>query len=221
MSSNFIKKNWQKDATDVAINSGIRVAGAFAASFAIHKWLGITKDPTTGKEKKTLYNIGGPLLLAAGVLGDMMIEEPKIRAFCQGLAAYGGVHTAAVLSPDTLKEEWGIQGIAGEEEEEDAYLMSGIAALGETTDSSAANMMGIDEDIKELSAGEQVYNDTDGKTYNNDWAYLAENIDQADQITRTVSGVDGEDDEQAASNEAAELMGADSEEEAAILMGMF
>ena len=99
--------------------------------------------------------------------------------------------------------------------------MSGIAALGETTDSSAANMMGIDEDIKELSAGEQVYNDTDGKTYNNDWAYLAENIDQADQITRTVSGVDGEDDEQAASNEAAELMGADSEEEAAILMGMF
>lgn len=218
MSSNFIKKNWQKDATDVAINSGIRVAGAFAASFAIHKWLGITKDPTTGKEKKTLYNIGGPLLLAAGVLGDMMIEEPKLRAFCQGLAAYGGVHAAAVLSPDTLKDKWGIQGI-GEEEEEDAALMSGVGALGFTTDSTASNLMGDAEDIAELSAGQETYNDTDGKTYNNDWAYLAENIDQADNITKTVSGV--EEEEADPSSEAAELMGADSEEEAAILMGMF
>lgn len=220
MSSNLIKKNWQKDASNVAINAGIRVGGAFAASFAIHKWFGITKDEKTGQEKKTLYNIGGPLLLAAGVLGDMMIEEPKIRAFCQGLAAYGGVHAAAVLSPDTLKDKWGIQGIAGEEEE-DAALISGIGALGETYDSTDANMMGIDEDIKELSAGEQVYNDTDGKTYNNDWAYLAENIDQADQITRTVSGVEEEETTLSPTEEAAELMGADSEEEAALLMGMF
>ena len=218
MSSNLIKKNWQKDASNVAINAGIRVGGAFAASFAIHKWFGITKDATTGKEKKTLYNIGGPLLLAAGVLGDMMIEEPKLRAFCQGLAAYGGVHAAAVLSPDTLKDKWGIQGI-GEEEEEDAALMSGVGALGFTTDSTASNLMGDAEDIAELSAGQETYNDTDGKTYNNDWAYLAENIDQADNITKTVSGV--EEEEAYPSSEAAELMGADSEEEAAILMGMF
>lgn len=218
MSSNLIKKNWQKDASNVAINAGIRVGGAFAASFAIHKWFGITKDATTGKEKKTLYNIGGPLLLAAGVLGDMMIEEPKLRAFCQGLATYGGVHAAAVLSPDTLKNEWGIQGI-GEEEEEDAALMSGVGALGFTTDSTASNLMGDAEDIAELSAGQETYNDTDGKTYNNDWAYLAENIDQADNITKTVSGV--EEEEADPSSEAAELMGADSEEEAAILMGMF
>ena len=44
-------------------------------------------------------------------------------------------------------------------------------------------------------------------------AYVAENVDYADQITKpAVSGVD---------ETAAELMGVDTQEEAALLMGMF
>lgn len=196
----FIKKNWQKDSTDVLMKAGLRAGGGFAAA-----WIA-TKGPFKAVEKsesQTLHNIGGPLLLAVGVLGDMMLDDPKIRAVCQGVATYAALHSVAVISPGEqgLAAKIGISGLGSTEAEEDAELMSGIAALGTTeeTEDEAA--------IKALAAGETKTDD------GNDWAYVAENVDYADQITKpAVSGVD---------ETAAELMGVDTQEEAALLMGMF
>lgn len=197
----FIKKNWQKDASSVLINAGLRAAGGFAGAYIA------TSGPFKAKpknENQTLYNIGGPLLLAAGVLGDMMFEDQKIKSFAQGLTTYAALHSVAVMTKGEggLAEKIGINGLAGEPEEE-AALMSGIAALGTTTDSTAADV----EEIKALAAGETGEND------GNDWEAVANQIDVADETVK-MQGVEEEPT-------AAELMGTESEDEAALLMGMF
>ena len=200
----FIKKNWQKDSTNVLINAGMRAAGAVGGAFIANQ--GPFKMPASKTESMFLYNIGGPVLLAAGVLGDMVLEDEKFKSLCQGIATYGALHSIAVISKGKdgsggLAEKLGISGLGSTEAEEDAELMSGIAALGTTeeTEDEAA--------IKALAAGETKTDD------GNDWAYVAENVDSADQITKpAVSGVD---------ETAAELMGVDTQEEAALLMGMF
>ena len=226
MAKSFIKSNWQKDAGETAINAGLRGAGAFAGAFIINKWF--SGEPADGKEKqaasesaKTMKNIGGPVMLAIGVLGDMMLEEPKLRCVCQGLTTYALLHSAAVIAPDTLAKKIGVSGLAGNPEE-DAALMSGIGVLGETSEAYTGNSP---EEFA-LAQGEQTVNDTDGKTYNNDWQYLAENIDNADQITRAVNGLGESEAEENADlmgtdDDSAALMGTDDAEEATLLMGMF
>lgn len=221
----FIKSNWQKDAGDTAVNAGLRGAGAFAGAFIINKWF--SGEPADGKEKvaasesaKTMKNIGGPLMLALGVLGDMMLEEPKLRCVCQGLTTYALLHSAAVIAPDTLAKKIGVSGLAGTDNAEAAALMSGIGVLGETTE----NYTGNSPEEFALANGEQTVTDSDGKTYNNDWAYLAENIDHADDITKTVNGFGTPEDTAAlmgTPEETAALMGTTDAEEAALLMGMF
>ena len=84
-------------------------------------------------------------------------------------------------------------------------MFNGVGALGTTTTPPEFA----------LAAGEKTVTDTDGKTYNNDWAYLAEHIDNADDITKTVSGVDNE------AYKAASLMGVSDAMAAANLMGIF
>ena len=196
----FIKKNWQKDASSVLVNAGLRAAGGFAGAYIA------TSGPFKAKpknENQTLHNIGGPLLLAAGILGDMMFEDAKIKSFAQGLTTYAALHSVAVVTQGQggFAEKIGISGLAGDVEEE-AALMSGIAALGTTTDSTAADV----EEIKALAAGESGTND------GNDWEAVANQIDVADETVKQVAGVD---------ETAADLMGTESEDEAALLMGMF
>lgn len=196
----FIKKNWQKDAANNGINAALRAAGAMGSAFAINKWF-------NDEQKKTLRNLAGPGMVVLGVLGDMVLEDQKLKALCQGITTYSLMHSVAVISPDAVAPAIGINGLAGTDDEDAAALMSGIGALGETSANED------EAEIRALAAGEQEYKDTDGKTYNNDWAYLAENIDNADKITKTVNGVDDES--------AAALMGVETDEEAALLMGMF
>ena len=196
----FIKKNWQKDASSVLVNAGLRAAGGFAGAYIA------TSGPFKAKpktENQTLHNIGGPLLLAAGVLGDMVFEDPKIKSFAQGLTTYAALHSVAVVTQGQggFAEKIGISGLAGDAEEE-AALMSGIAALGTTTDSTAEDV----EEIKALAAGESGTND------GNDWEAVANQIDFADETVKQVAGVD---------ETAADLMGTESEDEAALLIGMF
>lgn len=210
MANSFIKKNWQKDATNVLVESAIRGVGGMGSAFVATKVF-VQKKNDDGTENNLLYNIGGPLLTAVGILGDMMLADPKFKAFFQGMSTYGIMRSAAVIGKGSFGDEIGLRGIA--EDEEDAALMSGIGALGTTTATNEYSTTATPPELAEFAAGQQTINDTDGKTYNNDWAYLAQNIDNANQITRTVNGVEPES--------AAALMGVESEEEAALLMGMF
>ena len=210
MANSFIKKNWQKDATNVLVESAIRGVGGMGSAFVATKVF-VQKKNDDGTENNLLYNIGGPLLTAVGILGDMMLADPKFKAFFQGMSTYGIMRSAAVIGKGSFGDKIGLRGIA--EDEENAALMSGIGALGTTTATNEYSTTATPPELAEFTAGQQTVNDTDGKTYNNDWAYLAQNIDNADQITRTVNGVEPES--------AAALMGVASEEEAALLMGMF
>lgn len=200
MAKQFIKKNWQKDATSVLVATGIRGAGSIVSALVTNKLFGEGKS-------KTMQNIGGPVLLAVGILGDMMLDDPKLRAGFQGVANYSLLHTIAVISPgeDGVASKLGVQGL-GVVPSNPAALFSGIGALGTTTANDTPPEFA-------LAAGQKTVQDTDGKTYNNDWAYLAENIDHADDITKTVNGVN-------VAQQAADLMGVEPAE-AVKLMGMF
>jgi len=193
----FIRKNWQKDATNVLINTAVRGVGAVGGAFVTNKLFGEGKS-------KTMQNIGGPLVLLLGTLGDMMFDDQKIRSAFQGVATYGALHSVAVIAPDSVGTEIGINGL--DVTKNPGAMFGGVGVLGETTQATPPEFA--------LANGYPALNDTDGKTYNNDWTYLAQNIDNAEQITRTVDGVDY------APQTAAQLMGVD-EEEASRLMGMF
>lgn len=206
MANSFIKKNWQKDATNVLVESGLRGMSSIGSAFLAQKVFTIKKT-TDGKENKLWYNIGGPILTAVGIIGDMMMADPKFKAVFQGMSTYGIMRSASVIGD--FGEKIGLAGA-----EEDAALMSGVGALGTTTVATTEfSTADTPPELAQFSAGQATVNDTDGKSYNNDWAYLAQNIDSADQITKTVSGVEPET--------AAALMGVATEQEAALLMGMF
>ena len=80
MANSFIKKNWQKDATNVLVESAIRGVGGMGSAFVATKVF-VQKKNEDGTENNLLYNIGGPLLTAVGILGDMMLADPKFKAF--------------------------------------------------------------------------------------------------------------------------------------------
>ena len=218
----IIKKNWQKDAGEVAINAGLRIGGALATAFALNKWF--SGEPRDGVDKtkaantaKTLHNISGPVFLGIGILGDMMMEDDKAKAVFQGMASIGAIQAIATIAPSVTPNDGG-QLVLGNIHH-DAALLSGAPslsgrgriarpALGATTPAYTGDQP---EELKWAAGSEKV--DTDGKTYVNDWGYLAKNIDHADEITTTVNGTDD--------GAAAALMGVASDEEAALLMGMF
>lgn len=224
----FIKKNWQKDAGEIAINAALRGVGAGVSSYILNTaFNGKPKNGAQSNTSKTLRNIMGPVFLGVGVLGDMMVDDTKVRSLFQGVATYAMIHSVAVIAPDfadnldiTETAQYGqTTGTAGL-----GNIKSGINALGrlprhdrkpmQLGETTMAYQGNYPEELQ-MAAGEKTTVDTDGKTYNNDWAYLAQNIDKADEITKNLNGI------KSANEEAASLMGADSDEEAALLMGMF
>lgn len=225
----FIKKNWQKDAGEIAINAGLRAIGAGASAFTLNKWFdGKDKNGVITNSSQTLRNIMGPVFMGVGVLGDMMVEDEKVRALFQGIATYATLHSIAIISPEMAEnmdvaveaskntQTTGTSGLGN--------VKSGINALGRIPrkprkalgETTMAYTGKFPEELQ-FAAGQKATVDSDGKTYNNDWAYLAENYENADKISRTLGAVADKIENQ----EAANLMGAASDEEAALLMGMF
>lgn len=226
----FLKKNWQKDAGDTAVKAGLRVVGAGTSAFILNKWF--NGEPRDGADKKaasntaiTKRNIAGPVMLAFGILGDMMLEDDKLRAVCQGITTYSALHSIAVVAPDISTSI----GVAESTSQRQAVSGLGNAVIGKTKVASIGriprkpnplplgatneNYTGHYPEELAMVAGQKTTVDSDGKTYNNDWAYLAQNIDNADAISKTLGDTDD--------TEAANLMGVTSAEEAALLMGMF
>lgn len=228
--ADLIKKNWQKDATDNAIDAGLRFGGAVGTAFILNKWF--SGEPKDGQNKEkaaktaqTLHNISGPLFLGIGLLGDMMAVDNKVRAFFQGMTTVSALQSIAVIAPNvaenvalgSCKGVGSVKGLRGPIT--DAQLLSGIGALNgrgriarPALGATTPGYTGSNPEELTWATGSKTV-DTDGKTYANDWAYLAKNIDHADQITQTVNGVDDA--------EAAALMGVTTPEEAALIMGMF
>lgn len=222
--ADLIKKNWQKDAGDNAVNAGLRAGGALVSAFVLNKFFsgepkdGVSKE-VSANTAKTLHNIAGPLFVGLGVIGDMMFADPKLRAVCQGVTTYSALHSIAVIAP-AVGEATGVSGLPTPID--NAKLFSGIGRLGKLSrlgklgackalGATDLNYTGKYPEELALAAGQKTTVDSDGRTYNNDWGYLAENIDNADKITQNVSGV---------AQEAAKLMGVEAKE-AAKLMGMF
>ena len=103
----FFEKNWQKKASDVAVQSAMRIVGAGVAAYATKK---LTEDESTDL-KKTIKNISAPLITVAGVLGSMMIADPNIRCVCEGVATFGALKAVSVVAP-SVGETIGLKGVA-------------------------------------------------------------------------------------------------------------
>lgn len=188
-----MKKNWQKDAGTVLLATALRSVGVAGGAFIANK------GPFKATASKTMHNIGGPLLVVAGTLGEMMLDDAKLRAVCQGISAYGAIHTVAVISPDTAAPALGINGLG----QVPAYN-SMIGQLGATTATSTEE---TPAEIKSLMQGQTATDD------GNDWAKAFAQADQPDTIQ--FNGTP-----QTAA-QATALMGVDNAEEATRLMGMF
>lgn len=224
--ADLVRKNWQKDAGDTAVEAGIRAGGALATAFILNKFFsgepkdGVTKE-VSANTAKTLHNIAGPMFVGLGVLGDMMFSDSKLRSLCQGVTTYAVLHSIAVIAP-SVGEATGVSGLDTPiKDARSARLFSGVGRLGncKALGATSLNYNGSYPEELALAAGQKTTVDSDGKTYNNDWAYLAENIDKADQITKTVNGVADVAADPVA-EEAAKLMGVDAPQ-ASKLLGMF
>lgn len=111
----FISKNWQKKATDNGVNAICRVAGAGISAMVLKK---MTADESTNL-KKTLKNIAAPGLTVVAVLGDLMLEDEKLRAVCQGMYTFSALKAASVWMP-SLGENLGLEKTDEEKAQEKA-----------------------------------------------------------------------------------------------------
>lgn len=95
----FIKKNWRRDIGDNSINAAARIGGAGLAAYTINKFQTI-EGALQGNMQKTLAIMGAPGLTIVGLLGDLFVENPIVRSFCQGLYTYAAPRTIANMNDD-------------------------------------------------------------------------------------------------------------------------
>jgi len=196
---NFISKNWQKDAPKTLIKTGMRVVGGIGGAFVANKIA----------SNDTMKNLSGPVLLGLGTLGSMMLEQPELKALCEGMATYGGMKAIARLSPDTLAPSIGISGL-----EEDESAMFGLGAddseefvyvdengnevnpdgtpinAPELSEEEDAAMFGLGSN--ENSTSDTLPEFSDGGTPQNDgnpWAQVADQIDVDGGVETTTNGM--------------------------------
>lgn len=95
----FFKKNWRRDIGDNSINAAARIGGAGLAAYTINKFQTI-EGALQGNMQKTLAIMGAPGLTIVGLLGDLFVENPIVRSFCQGLYTYAAPRTIANMNDD-------------------------------------------------------------------------------------------------------------------------
>lgn len=174
----MIKKNWQKNAAPTAVNTLCRVAGAGVGAFILKK---LGSDESTNL-KKTLKNISGPACLILGTLGDMTLEDEKLRAVCQGLSTIGALKSIAVIAP-AVAPSLGLSGLSDDEVyeitngiEEDPEIMNGAASNEQTT-------AALPTEIAEITNA-----DSNGKVFSEVADYIEQNADNAIEV----SGIEDE-----------------------------
>lgn len=162
----FIKKNWQKFASNNAVNGVMRVVGAGASAFVLKK---LTEDESTNL-KKTIKNLSAPALTIVGVLGDLMFEDEKLRSVCQGIYTFSALKAAAVVAP-SIGSYMGLQGV------EPQIIMNGseapIIMNGTDENTTSAEV----EEIKEIENP-----NPDGETFKQVAEYIEEGADDAVKV---------------------------------------
>lgn len=90
----LIKKNWRKDASNTATQAAMRVLGAGITAVALQKLPDLF---TSENIKQTVKNISAPLVSGALVAGDLLLDNPYLKAVCQGGYSFGFLKTASVI----------------------------------------------------------------------------------------------------------------------------
>ena len=192
----MIKKNWQKNAAQGAVNALLRVGGAGVAAFTLKK---LTSDESTNL-KKTIKNISGPVLTVAAVLGDLVFDDDKIKSLCQGMYTFGALKSATVLIP-SLSNPMGLSGIDDEDLPaivDGVEIMNGLGSNEQTTDALPA-------EIAEITNA-----DKNGEIF----SQVADYIDQGADNAINVSGLSGDDDEEEyIAEDYAEVSGIDDDDD--------
>ena len=166
----FLKKNWQKSATDGAINAVMRIAGAGASAFVLKK---LTSDESTNL-KKTIKNISSPLLTITAVLGDLMLEDEKLKSLCQGMYTFGALKALAVVAP-SIGTPLGLSGVT---EEEITSIVNGVIMNG--TGGASSNEQTTAALPTEIAEIENV--NQDGKQLSEVASYIEQGADDAVKI---------------------------------------
>lgn len=163
----FLAKNWQKYASQNATRALCRVAGAGVAAYALNK---LTTGATTNAQT-TIKNIAGPAAVVVGVMGDLMLEDDKLRSACQGIYTFGALKSLAVVAP-SVAQPLGLSGLGS------CSLAAPAILNGETT---ATTTVDVPDEIKAISQG--------AKNDGNDWKAVADYIenggDEAVEVTAT------------------------------------
>lgn len=128
----FVNKNWRRSIGDNVVNAAARIGGAGLAAYAINKMQTIeSKDGKDGKPQsnmdKTLAIMGAPGIAVVGLLGDLFMENPIVRSFCQGLYCYAAPRTVANMN-DELADAFGWKHAPSFEEEKKATNKNGGTA---------------------------------------------------------------------------------------------
>lgn len=165
----FLKKNWQKSATDGAINAVMRIAGAGASAFVLKK---LTSDESTNL-KKTIKNISSPLLTITAVLGDLMLEDEKLKSLCQGMYTFGALKSLAVVAP-SIGSPLGLSGIS---DEEITSIVNGVIMNGTGASSNEQTTAALPTEIAEIENVNQ-----DGKQLSEVASYIEQGADDAVKI---------------------------------------
>lgn len=200
---NFIKKNWQKDATMQLIKVGCRGVGGIGGAFVANKLF----KSTNAQTDTTLKNISGPVVLGVGTLGAMMMERPELAAVFEGMATYGIMRTLAVLSPNVgtatgisglAEDEAAMFGLGNDAAEEIVYVdeqgnrvnPDGTPLNAPDTEEAEAAMFGLGSDenttadvLPEFADGGKAQDD------GNPWAQVADQIDVDGGVETTTNGI--------------------------------
>lgn len=163
----FLAKNWQKNASANGVRALCRVAGAGVTAYALNK---LTSNTTTNAST-TIRNISGPAAVAIGVLGDLMLEDDKLRSVCQGMYTYGALKAVSVIAP-SVGETIGLAGLNG--------IEPGIMN-GPTTETTTAE---VPEELVAIEQGAT----SDGNDWNAVAEYVDENAEDAIEVSTELSG---------------------------------
>ena len=86
-----------KDIGKVAGRAGLRIGGALGATWIGHQLT--TPDATTGKPMME-PKYASLMIMAAGLAGEVFIEDEYVRSLAEGMTVVGGLKAFATFLPD-------------------------------------------------------------------------------------------------------------------------
>lgn len=118
----IINQKWRKDASENAINAFVRATGAGITAAILHK---VTASEFTSKSSlnATIGNVAAPIWTLLTLAGDIFLQNPMLKAFCQGSYAFGAVKALSVVAP-VVGDYTGLKGVEMEK------IMNGVIMNG-------------------------------------------------------------------------------------------